>query len=133
MADGGGEFTKGSELLLWLRSPAVEDLGQDFSWPSPETHHLWKQFVSAFDVPAGRVWTRHEGSVGVTWLADKAPASGTAVRIGSLPGFESHVFGADYEHLGNLAIPSGPGRKGLLLAKAGGVPGTLDVNYVGPN
>lgn len=133
VADGGGEFTKGSELLLWLRSPAVEDLGQDPSWPSPETHRLWKQFVSAFDVPAGRVWTRHEGSVGVTWLAGKAPAPGSAVRIGTLPGFESHVFGADYEHIGDLAIPSGPGRKGLLLAKAGDLPGTLDVNYVGPN
>lgn len=133
VADGGGEFTKGSELLLWLRSPAVEDLEQDSSWPSPETHHLWKQFVSAFDVPAGRVWTRHEGSVGVTWLAGKAPAPGSAVRIGTLPGFESHVFGADYEHIGDLAIPSGPGRKGLLLAKAGDLPGTLDVNYVGPN
>jgi superfamily II DNA/RNA helicase len=133
VADGGGEFTKGSELLLWLRSPAVEDLGQDPSWPSPETHRLWKQFVSAFDVPAGRVWTRHEGSVGVTWLAGKAPAPGSAVRIGTLPGFESHVFGADYEHIGDLAIPSGPGRKGLLLAKAGDLPGTVDVNYVGPN
>ena len=133
VADGGGEFTKGSELLLWLRSPEVEVLGQDHAWPSPETHLLWKQFVSAFDVPAGRVWTRHEGSVGVTWLAGKAPAPGSAVRIGTLPGFESHVFGADYEHIGDLAIPSGPGRKGLLLAKAGDLPGTLDVNYVGPN
>ena len=133
VADGGGEFTRGSELLLWLRSPAVEDLEQDSSWPSSETHHLWKQFVSAFDVPAGRVWTRHEGRVGVTWLAGKAPAPGSAVRIGTLPGFESHVFGADYEHLGDLAIPSGSGRKGLLLAKAGYLPGTLDVTYVGPN
>ena len=133
VTDGGGKFTKGSELLLWLRSPAVENLGQYPSWPSPETHHLWTQFVCAFDVPAGRVWTRHEGSVGVTWLAGKAPAPGSAVRIGSLPGFESHVFGADYEHLGHLAIPSGLGRKGLLLAKAGDVPGVLDVNYVGPN
>jgi hypothetical protein len=94
---------------------------------------LWKQFVSAFDVPAGRVWTRHEGNVGVTWLAGKALAPGSAVRIGSLPGFESHVFGADYEHLGKLAIPSGPGRKGLLLATVGDVSGTLNVNYFGPN
>lgn len=133
VADGSGEFTKGSELLLWLRSPEVEGLGQDPAWPSAETHLLWKQFVSAFDVPAGRVWARHEGSVGVTWLADKAPTPGVAVRIGSQPGFESHVFGADYEHLGNLAIPSGPGRKGLLLAKAGDAAGTLDVSYVGPN
>lgn len=133
VVDGGGEFTKGSELLSWLRSPAVEELGQNSSWPSPETHHLWNLFVGAFDVPAGRVWTRHEGSVGVTWLAGKAPEPGSAVRIGSLPGFESHVFGADYEHLGYLAIPSGPGRKGLLLAKAGNLPETLDVNYVGPN
>lgn len=133
VADGGGEFTRGSELLLWLRSPAVEDLGQDSSWPSPETHHLWKQFVSAFDVPAGRVWTRHESRVGVTWLAGKAPAPGSAVRIGALPGFESHVFGADYEYLGDLAIPSRSRRKGLLLAKASDLPGTLDVTYVGPN
>lgn len=133
VANGGGEFTKGAELLLWLRSPAVKGLGQDPSWPSPETHRLWKQFVSAFDVPAGRVWTRHEGSVGVTWLVGKAPAPGSAVRIGTLPGFESHVFGADYEHIGDLAIPSGPGRKGLLLAKVGNLQGALDVSYVGPN
>lgn len=133
VVDGGGKFTKGSELLLWLRSPPVEDLGRDPGWPSPETHLLWKQFVSAFDVPAGRVWTRHEGNVGVTWLAGKALAPGSAVRIGSLPGFESHVFGADYEHLGKLAIPSGPGRKGLLLATVGDVSGTLNVNYFGPN
>lgn len=133
VVDGGGEFTKGSELLFWLRSRAVGDLGQNPSWPSPETHLLWKQFVSAFDVPAGRVWTRHEGNVGVTWLAGKAPEPGKPVRVGSLPGFESHVFGADYEHLGYLAIPSGPSRKGLLLAKVGDQPGTLDLNYIGPN
>ncbi len=133
VTDGGGEFTKGSELLLWLRSPVVEDLGRDPAWPSPETQILWKQFVSAFDVPAGRAWTRHEGKVGVTWLAGKTPAPGTAVRIGSLPGFESHVFGADYEHLGDLTIPSRPGRTGLLLATVSDVRGTLDVNYFGPN
>ena len=133
VADGGGEFTKGSELVSWLRSPAVADLVRNSTWPSPETHLLWKQFVNAFDVPAGRVWTRHEGSVGVKWLVGKAPAPGSAVRIGSLPGFERHVFSADYEHLGSLDIPSGPSRKGLLLAKAGNVPGNLDVNYVGPN
>jgi hypothetical protein len=133
VTDGDGEFTKDSELLLWLRSPVVKDLEQDPTWPSPETHLLWKQFVSAFDVPAGRVWTRHEGSVGVTWFAGKAPEPGSAVRVGSLPGFESHVFGSDYEHLGYLDIPSGPGRKGLLLAKVGHLAGALDLNYVGPN
>lgn len=130
--DGGGEFTKGSEMLLWLRSPAIEALRQNPAWPSSETHLLWTKFVNDIDVPVGRAWTRHKGSVGVTWLADKAPTPGTAVRIGSLTGFERHVFGADYEYLGELAMPSGPNRKGLLIAEVGYVPGTLDLNYVGP-
>jgi hypothetical protein len=133
VTDGAGGFTKGRELLSWLRSAAVKALGEDPAWPSPETHLLWKQFVRSFDVAAGRVWARQEVSVQVTWLQGISPAPGTALRTSSKPGSERQIFGADYEHLGDLAIPFEPRPEGLLHATAGIVPGTVDLNYVGPS
>ena len=131
--DGGGTFTKASELALWLRSAPVVALTAEATWPSNETHSLWVEFVRAFDAPLERAWKRTEGSVQVSWMKGKLPPPGLPLRIGSTVGAENIVFSADYEQLGKLQTPTDPHRKGLLKATVSEEPNTIAWQYVGPD
>jgi hypothetical protein len=131
--DGGGTFTKASELDRWLRSAPVVALTAKATWPSAETHSLWLEFVRAFDAPLDRAWKRTEGTTQVSWMKGKLPSPGLPLRIGSSVETEDIVFSADYEQLGKLHTPSDPHRKGLLTATVSEVPNTIAWRYVGPD
>jgi hypothetical protein len=131
--DGGGTFTKASELARWLRSAPIVALTAKATWPSTETHLLWVEFVRTFDAPLGRTWKRTEGAVRVSWMKGKLPPAGLPLRIGSTVGSEDLVFSADYELLGKLQTPADPHRKGLLTATVSEEANTIAWRYVGPD
>jgi len=131
--DGGGTFTKASELARWLRSAPVVALTAEATWPSNETHSLWVEFVRAFDAPLERTWKRTEGSAQVSWMKGKLPPPGFPLRIGSTVGAEDIVFSSDYEQLGKLQTKTNPHRKGLLTATVSKEPNTITWQYVGPD
>lgn len=131
--DGGGTFTKASELARWLRSAPVVTLTAEVTWPSSETHSLWVEFVRTFDAPLERIWKRTEGTIQVSWMKGKLPLPGLPLRIGSTVGAEDIVFSADYEQLGILQTSANPHRKGLLTATVSEEPNTIAWQYVGPD
>lgn len=131
--DGGGVFTKASELARWLRSTPISGLTAEATWPSTGTHSLWVEFVRAFDAPLDRTWKHTEGTTQVSWMKGKLPPPGLPLRIGSTVGSENRVFSADYQLLGKLHIQVGSNRKGLLMATVSEEPNTIAWRYVGPD
>ncbi|MEB0217358.1 MULTISPECIES: hypothetical protein [unclassified Undibacterium] len=131
--DGDGQFTSARALVRWLRSEAVIALAAGASWPTPETHSLWMEFVRSFDAQAAQPWIRSIESAQVSWLEGKAPKSGTPLRIDSTSQSRDFVMSADYKRLGILNMPLNPDRAGLLVATASGVPKAIELDYVGPD
>lgn len=69
--DGDGIFTSSLELAKWLQSPQIVALTDGLNWPTPETSHMWLEFVGNFHAKLTQTWKTHESKISVSWLNNK--------------------------------------------------------------
>lgn len=130
--DTDGDFTTVLGLRKWLESEVVSDLGQDETWPTPESHKLWETFVQGFKLPERQVWRRSTWIAEVDWLDGVGPSSGSALRVIHDEDGNSLVMTPDYEHVGSLFIPVNPHREGVLLVTVRERSRDVTLEYFGP-
>ena len=107
-------FSSTRQMSRWIKSKKIEELFNDLSWPTPETHNLWAEFVITLDSAGDRTWKSTRRAVVVKWTEGVIPASGSALRIRENDAGESLVLSSDYELLGVLNKHLNPDRKGLF-------------------
>jgi superfamily II DNA/RNA helicase len=95
-------FSDGHALRAWLRSKAVRDAGCDPTWPTPETHHLWADYVSAYSRFTTKAWKEATLDVGVRWDKGASVDDGMAVRLRTADDGVTEVLTPDYIRLGEI-------------------------------
>lgn len=131
--DGAGQFTSTYTLIQWLQSEVVVALTAMPTWPTPETHSLWVEFVLSFDTKITQCWVHSSELAQVLWFVGKEPQPGTPLRINSIIGQEDLVMSADYERLGVLTSQLNPNRMGLLIVTASKNQNVIELDYAGPD
>jgi hypothetical protein len=127
----GAVFTTQNELQEWLQSPIVVGLAARPDWPSIETRTMWLDFARQFTPSEDRIWAERNYRAGAQWYG--APAvPGAPLYLHHWNG-QPLVLSADGSALGVLNHPLRANRRGLVRATASAQPGTVDVNYLGPN
>ena len=127
VTDTNADFASAHQLREWLRSRDVLTLSADQSWPTPESHRLWRAFVSRNVPDAGSAWSSQRGEFPVTWHGVETPPVGEIVRLRFADNGECAVLSAAFQELGMLNIKLGGRPAGLFDARVGG---EASVTYV---
>jgi hypothetical protein len=125
-------FLTVQRLRVWLKSPAVLSKEVSPLWPTAESRGMWDSFKTNLSATTLRAWSESKEIAAVSWDDGIGPAKGTPLRIDAEGDVGSIVFTPDFEPLGLLEKPVNGRRLGLLQATAGGKPGTLVLEYQGP-
>ncbi len=131
ITDTSADFDDGPGLRAWLQSAAVQLLGDDVDWPTPETHVLWTDFVRGAKPTDMRTWTEQRYWARVEWLNDP-PTPGTPVHVFSQVG-RSQILSSDGIPVGRMVATANPDRVGLLQAHAAQDQDKIDLVYLGPD
>lgn len=124
-------FTGMGELRRWLRDDKVSASTLDPTWPTPQSHGLWLQFIESLAPARRRTWSSQETRIEVRW-DNVCSDAGRPVRLRSDDG-RTLVLDADFSRLGRLKNAVNPNRRGLVRAVVADDEDYLDVQYLGPN
>jgi superfamily II DNA/RNA helicase len=128
----GADFTTMAGLRSWLREDDVAAGLDDPTWPSPESHGLWLQFIESMAPAKRRTWTSSDHDLAVLWEGHD-PDLEAPVRLLDKGG-ETLVCAPDGSPLGRLAQPINSRRLGLAVATTTWVDDdVLHVRYLGPD
>jgi hypothetical protein len=128
VADGAGHFESLAEVRAWTRTPEVLALTAEPTWPTPETHDLWLEFLGGLSPERIATWSRQEHHALVEWLGD-LPDDGEALRM--LPESQDLIVDSVNRPLGTIAGFVNGQRTGLLQVTAHN--GGVDLVYLGPD
>jgi replicative superfamily II helicase len=131
VADLNATFSSGPELRAWLRTKAVREAANDPDWPTPETHHLWVDYVSAYSRFAARAWNEITREVPVKWRPGAELPDGVPVRLETSDDGATDVLAPDHTPLGKLDELLNPKRCGLAIATV--IRGKVAIEYLGPD
>lgn len=125
-------FDSMTGLMAWLASDEVKSLSANPSWPTPESHQLWLDFIGPTASQAVKQWTATAYHSLVTWHSVPMPPE-IPLRLGGGPGKERSVFTADYKEVGTLKWTPNSRATGIIVATSSGAPDKLDFEYIGPD
>jgi len=128
VARGAGRFDNLTELRAWTRTPLITQLGADVTWPTPESHELWHEFLDGLRPERIDTWSREDHHGSVVWSNGPA-ADGTALRIAR--GSGDVILDAAHRRVGTLFGNINDQRSGLLKVTA--AKGGVDLAYLGPD
>ncbi len=124
-------FSNISEMRDWLREDSVAAAALDPTWPTPESHDLWSQFVRSIAPTRQGVWHKRVSTVEVEW-DDAAAHAGKPLRLWS-DDRGTLVLDADFTPLGRLKSPLNPKRLGLACTVVASDQRYLEITYLGPS
>ena len=128
----GASFDDRAGMLKWLGSDEVEVRSTEDDWPTEQSRHAWVQFYEGEMKGNRRKWKRETQRVRVDWSHDP-PALGTHVVLepeeGGVGGF---VLSPDFMQMGVFKAPLRKPRQEIVDARVSDQPGTILVEYFGP-
>lgn len=117
-------------LIEWLKSSKVKERQDSASWPTFETHAMWKRYVNCIFPDSGSMWLRSDWPTEVRWingrLKDKVP-----LQIYDSNG-STLILSETGEHIGVVEKPVDPNRIGLTLANSIPNCDKICITYIGP-
>lgn len=125
----GANFESMQGMMAWLATAEIKALSAEPDWPTPESHALWIDFISAGSPDASQAWTATAFTCGVQWHGVPQPP-GKPLRIGGGPGKERSVYTVDFREVGHISW--NPNSAGVLIANVGSDPYQVSALYLGP-
>lgn len=126
----GADFETARELRAWLRSDDIVERSTDASWPTPETHTLWRDYLNTVLAGTDAAWVRLESVEDVDWEEEPAVA-GSAVRIRTWDDGVSRVLAPNFTMLGKVRGRLPYSNRGQAKASVSDE-GQLEIEYLGP-
>lgn len=129
--DGNATFADTGGLRSWIDSDVIITLSENPTWPTPETHALWRQFISNLREGRHRAWRKSQAQVRINW------SDGT-IRDGDLPvrivrnDRHSEILSSDYEFIGKTDAVLSSDLKGILRATVSKDETSIQLSYIGP-
>jgi hypothetical protein len=134
VADSHATFKDSTDFRIWLASDTVRVLESQGNWPTPETSALWRSFSQSCKPQSSSVWKEQHFWAPVVWGPEVTPLAKLPVRVVAESGTGvAKMLSAGSEHLGAIAAPVNPNRKGLLRATVMDDPGRVLLSYLGPD
>ncbi|MES2290306.1 MAG: DEAD/DEAH box helicase [Pseudomonadota bacterium] len=130
--DGVGSFTTLADLREWLASDAIKDASKLSTWPTSETHALWRDFVISLTPVRRQRWRRQEGSLDVEWDDGLGPYAPTPLQIAEDNEGDLVVLDSSFERCGVITNNLDPTPIGLLLLTASDTVNEANYVYFGP-
>ncbi|OEO32398.1 DEAD/DEAH box helicase [Devosia insulae DS-56] len=131
ISDMKPDFDSTQGLRAWLRGPEVRKATRDESFPTPETHGLWLEYLQGFVRTSRARWSSETEICGVSWSGDE-PDVDTPLRVIEDVDGSTIVTDAEFRTLGTIDRPLNSDRCGLVIASAVGE-GEIAVEYLGPD
>lgn len=131
ISDMKPDFDSTQGLRAWLRGAEVRKATSNASFPTPETHRLWLEYLQGFVRTSRARWTSERETCGVVWNGDEPPVD-TPLRVIEDVDGTTIVTTAEFRTLGTINRHLNPDRCGLLTATAVGK-GEIAVEYLGPD
>lgn len=130
--DTDAAFVNSHELKAWLDSGLVQKLGQDVTWPTPESRFLWLEFNRDYTPSENSVWAIQNTTISVEWFdAEVVPTEGSSVRLVKLD-IDTLVFSTEMKPVGKVLGNLASKPRGVIAATINSDSGTVDVKYMGP-
>ena len=129
--DGNATFIDTGGLRSWVGSDIVIKLGQDPTWPTPETYDLWHQFVVNLREGRRLAWRKYQVQIQIDWVDDSTRFGGLPVRL-VRSGKYSEILSSDYEVIGKTDAVLSSELKGILRATVSNDTTSIQLNYLGP-
>lgn len=129
--DGNATFTDAKGLRNWIGSDLVKRLDQDSTWPTPETHDLWHQFVGNLREGRRLAWRKSQTQIRMAWLDGNTQYGDLPVRLVRNNKY-SEVLSPDYEVIGKADAVLSTDLKGILHATISKDATSIKLNYIGP-
>lgn len=124
-------FETVSEMMSWLAADDIQALAANPAWPTPESHHLWLEFIEPNVTQLTKPWSATNYSGPIRWHGVPMPP-GTPLRFGGGPGKEHYVYTADFQEVGVLRYNFNRNAVGLTIATATGSAEIVAFQYIGP-
>ena len=129
--DGNATFTNAEGLRSWIGSDIVKKMSQDPTWPTSETHELWRQFVGNLREGRRLAWRKSQAQVRMAWCDGNTQAGDLPVRLVRNNRY-SEVLSPDYEVIGKTDAILSSDLKGILRATVSKDATSIQFNYIGP-
>lgn len=130
-SDGNADFSDVAGLMNWIDSDPVVELGRNPDWPTPESHELWKSFVSTLHSAPDLAWEVAKKSVPVEWVDESPKLTGMAVRVYPKK-VGCDILSSSFDLLGKADVDLSWAEPGSLHATVFDDPAMIEVNYAGP-
>jgi len=123
--------TKG--LRAWLASDTVLAWSATPTWPTENSHELWKEFTAPHGVGNVAPWTTTGYTGPVQWNSGVPMPPGIPLRIAGSGSKAGVIYSSDYRELGRVRYPFSQMAIGLTVATSNGAADRISFEYTGPN
>lgn len=133
VASTGADFDDGRGLRVWLASDTVLAWSVIPTWPTENSHALWKEFTAPHGAGNVAPWTTTEYTGPVQWNVGVPMPPGMPLRIAGSGPKAGVIYSSDYRELGRVRYPFSQTAVGLTVATSNGAADQISFEYTGPN
>ena len=127
------DFDDARGLRAWLASDTVLALSVMPTWPTENSHELWKEFTAPHGAGNVAPWTTTGYTGPVQWNGGVPMPPGMPLRIVGSGPKAGLIYSSDYRELGSVRYPFSQKAVGLTVATSNGAADQISFEYTGPN
>lgn len=127
------DFDDARGLRAWLASDTVLALSVMPTWPTENSHELWKEFTAPHGAGNVAPWTTTGYTGPVQWNGGVPMPPGMPLRIVGSGPKAGVIYSSDYRELGRVRYPFSQTAIGLTVATSNGAADRISFEYTGPN
>lgn len=129
----GADFDDARGLRAWLASDTVLAWSVIPTWPTENSHELWKEFTAPHGAGNVPPWTTTGYTGPVQWNGGVPMPPGMPLRIAGSGPKAGVIYSSDYRELGRVRYPFSQKAVGLTVATSNGAADQISFEYTGPN
>ncbi|NRF67103.1 DEAD/DEAH box helicase [Aquincola sp. S2] len=129
----GADFDDAKGLRAWLASDTVLAWSVIPTWPTENSHELWREFTAPHGAGNVQPWTTTEYTGPVQWKGGVPMPPGMPLRIAGSGPKVGVIYSSDYRELGRVRYPFSQKAVGLTVATSNGGADQISFEYTGPN
>ena len=127
------DFDDARGLRAWLASDTVMALSVMPTWPTENSHELWKEFTAPHGAGNVAPWTTTAYTGPVQWNGGVPMPPGMPLRIVGSGPKAGVIYSSDCRELGRVRYPFSQTALGLTVATSNGAADRISFEYTGPN
>ena len=129
----GADFDDARGLRAWIASDMVLACSVIPTWPTENSHELWKEFTAPHGAGNVAPWTTTSYTGSVQWNGGVPMPPGMPLRIAGSGPKAGVIYSSDYRELGRVLYPFSQTAVGLTVATSNGAADRISFEYIGPN